>query len=118
MTEEQNQDQAAAQGEAAEAQLQIQKVYTKDVSFEIPNAPQVFQEQGQAEVKLNLAQKVEELGENMEEITLTVTVTATGGTPPYSGTGSFSRSAGSYVFTVTDANGCFGETRHRALAVN
>ena len=77
MTEEQNQDQAAAQDQAAGAQLQIQKVYTKDVSFEIPNAPQVFQEQGQAEVKLNLAQRAEELGENMEEITLTVTVTAT-----------------------------------------
>ena len=77
MTEEQNQDQAIPQGDAANAQLQIQKIYTKDISFEIPNAPQVFQEQGQADVKLSLAQKVENLGENLEEITLTVTVTAT-----------------------------------------
>ncbi|MFM9050829.1 MAG: T9SS type A sorting domain-containing protein, partial [Bacteroidota bacterium] len=36
----------------------------------------------------------------------TVTVSATGGTAPYTGTGSFTRSAGSYTFTVTDANGC------------
>jgi hypothetical protein len=36
----------------------------------------------------------------------TVTVTATGGTPPYTGTGTFTRSAGTYTFTVTDANGC------------
>ena len=36
----------------------------------------------------------------------TVTVTATGGTPPYSGTGTFTRGAGTYSFTVTDANGC------------
>jgi hypothetical protein len=36
----------------------------------------------------------------------TVTVSATGGTPPYYGTGSFSESAGSYTYVVTDANGC------------
>ncbi len=77
MTEEQNQDQAVPQPTGAEQQIQLQKIYTKDVSFEIPNAPQVFQEQGQAEVKLNLSQRVEELGDNLEEITLTVTVTAT-----------------------------------------
>ena len=35
-----------------------------------------------------------------------VTVIATGGTAPYTGTGSFSRSAGTYTYTVTDANGC------------
>ena len=36
-----------------------------------------------------------------------VTVTATGGTSPYSGTGTFSGlSAGTYSYTVTDANGC------------
>ena len=75
MTEELNQDQAIPQGEPAGGQLQLQKIYTKDVSFEIPNAPQVFQEQGQAEVKLNLAQRVEDLGDNVEEIVLTVTVT-------------------------------------------
>ncbi|MDX9758871.1 MAG: FlgD immunoglobulin-like domain containing protein, partial [Bacteroidota bacterium] len=37
----------------------------------------------------------------------TVTVTAAGGTGPYSGTGSFLRTAGTYTFTVTDANGCW-----------
>jgi hypothetical protein len=36
----------------------------------------------------------------------TVTVTATGGTAPYTGTGDFVRTAGTYTFTVTDANGC------------
>ncbi|MCF8220304.1 MAG: gliding motility-associated C-terminal domain-containing protein [Cryomorphaceae bacterium] len=33
-------------------------------------------------------------------------VTAIGGTGPYSGTGQFSVSAGTYSYTVTDANGC------------
>ncbi|MEO6670308.1 MAG: T9SS type A sorting domain-containing protein [Ferruginibacter sp.] len=40
----------------------------------------------------------------------TVTVSATGGTAPYTGTGTFTRSAGAYTFTVTDANGCTATT--------
>ncbi|MFM7216459.1 MAG: hypothetical protein ACKO1U_00420 [Bacteroidota bacterium] len=35
-----------------------------------------------------------------------ITVTASGGTTPYSGTGTFSNPAGTYSYTVTDANGC------------
>jgi len=65
--------------EAATAQFQIQKLYTKDVSFELPNAPQVFQEEGQADVKMSLSQRVEGLGDNLHEVVLTVTVTATVG---------------------------------------
>ncbi|MFK7787194.1 MAG: hypothetical protein AB8B56_18880, partial [Crocinitomicaceae bacterium] len=38
--------------------------------------------------------------------TADVTVSATGGTAPYMGTGSFSETVGTYVYTVTDANGC------------
>lgn len=34
-----------------------------------------------------------------------VTVRATGGTPPYTGTGTFSVPAGTYTYTVTDSNG-------------
>jgi hypothetical protein len=37
--------------------------------------------------------------------TTTVTVTATAGTPPYTGTGTFTRSAGTHSFSVTDAGG-------------
>jgi preprotein translocase subunit SecB len=69
----------AAAGPAGGAQFQIQKLYTKDVSFELPNAPQVFQQEGQADVKMSLAQRVENLGENLHEVVLTVTVTATVG---------------------------------------
>jgi hypothetical protein len=39
-----------------------------------------------------------------------VNVFATGGTPPYSGTGSFTKGAGSYSYTVTDAAGCIATT--------
>ncbi|MCX6257829.1 MAG: T9SS type A sorting domain-containing protein [Bacteroidia bacterium] len=40
----------------------------------------------------------------------TVTVTASGGTGLISGTGTFNRTAGTWSFTVTDANGCTATT--------
>ena len=39
-----------------------------------------------------------------------VTVSADGGTPGYTGTGTFSRSAGTYSYTVTDSNSCTATT--------
>jgi preprotein translocase subunit SecB len=65
--------------EAAAAQMQfnLQKIYIKDASFEAPNAPAVFQEEGQPQLQLNLAQKVNTLGENVFEVVLTVTLTCT-----------------------------------------
>lgn len=75
MAEEQIPEVAAT--EEQQAQFQLQKMYMKDVSFEIPNAPQVFQDDGQVEIKMNLAQRVENLAEGVHEVILTVTVTAT-----------------------------------------
>lgn len=40
----------------------------------------------------------------------TVAVNATGGTPPYAGTGTFTRSAGTWSFTVTDVLGARADT--------
>src|SRR5206468_3933339 len=40
----------------------------------------------------------------------TVTVSAEGGTGPYNGTGTFSHDAGTYSYTVTDANSCTATT--------
>jgi preprotein translocase subunit SecB len=57
------------------AQLSLQKVYIKDASFEVPGAPQIFQDQGQPQIQLNLSQKVGTLAENVYEVVLTVTVT-------------------------------------------
>jgi preprotein translocase subunit SecB len=59
----------------AGAQLSLQKVYIKDVSFEVPGAPQIFQEQGQPQIQLNLSQQIGALTENVYEVVLTVTVT-------------------------------------------
>jgi preprotein translocase subunit SecB len=60
---------------AAAATLTIQKLYVKDASFEVPNAPQIFQDQAQPQVQLNLSQKVANFAENLFEVVLTVTVT-------------------------------------------
>ena len=79
MAEEQKQEPVMGSEELASAQFQIQKLYIKDVSFELPNAPQIFQESGQADVKMTLSQRVDELGDNVHEVVLTVTVTATVG---------------------------------------
>jgi preprotein translocase subunit SecB len=75
MAEENNQE-AVQQEEQQQAQFQLQKIYMKDVSYEVPNAPQVFQEDGQVEIKMNLAQKVDNLADGVHEVVLTVTVTA------------------------------------------
>lgn len=61
----------------SQAQFQIQKIYAKDVSFEVPNSPGIFSEQGQADVKMSLSQRVESLGDDLHEVALTVTITAT-----------------------------------------
>ena len=68
----------AANGQAQQpsAQLNLQKIYVKDVSFEAPGAPQVFQSQGTTpNVELNLSQRVSQLSEAAFEVVLSVTVT-------------------------------------------
>lgn len=78
MAEDHTQDPAAGeQQQPRTVQFNLQKLYTKDVSFEVPNAPQVFQETGQAEVKLNLSQRVNNVADDVYEVVLAVTVTAT-----------------------------------------
>lgn len=77
MAEEQNVNPGTTAEEAPAPQFLIHKLYVKDVSFELPNAPQIFQEQGQSDVKMSLAQRVDDLGEDLHEVVLTVTVTAT-----------------------------------------
>ncbi|MBT0722264.1 protein-export chaperone SecB [Tatumella sp. TA1] len=62
-----------------EMTFQIQRVYTKDISFEAPNAPQVFQKEWEPDVKLDLDTASTQLSEGIYEVVLRVTVTATVG---------------------------------------
>ncbi|NCF64274.1 MAG: protein-export chaperone SecB, partial [Gammaproteobacteria bacterium] len=100
MAEEQVPGPVMTPDEAAAAQFQIQKMYVKDVSFELPNAPQIFNESGQADVKMSLAQRVEELGDNLFEVVLTVTMTATIGEK----TGYLAEVAQAGIFLVSGFN--------------
>ena len=64
-----------AHPEQNQAQLSLQRVYLKDVSFEAPGAPQIFTQPGQPNVELNLAQRVTQLGNDAWEVVLSVTAT-------------------------------------------
>jgi len=55
----------------------IQRIYTKDVSFETPNSPAVFQLDWKPEIQLDLDTRSTKLAENTYEVVLSVTVTAT-----------------------------------------
>lgn len=72
---------AAAPADAAAAgpAFTIEKIYVKDVSFESPNAPAVFNDANQPELQLNLNQKVQRLNDNAFEVVLAVTLTCTAG---------------------------------------
>ena len=60
----------------AEMNFQIQRIYTKDVSYEAPNAPHVLQKDWQPVVKLDLDTASSQLAEGVFEVVLRVTVTA------------------------------------------
>ncbi|MGL4600585.1 MAG: protein-export chaperone SecB [Plesiomonas sp.] len=60
----------------SETLFQIQRIYTKDVSFEAPNSPTIFQKEWQPDVKLDLDTASNELGDNAYEVVLRLTVTA------------------------------------------
>ena len=54
----------------------IEKIYTKDVSLEVPNAPEIFLEQASPEVNIQLQIGVKKVADDIFDVTLTVTVTA------------------------------------------
>jgi preprotein translocase subunit SecB len=64
-----------ANPQQGQAQLSLQRIYIKDVSFEAPGAPQIFQQAGQPNVELNLSQRVAQLGNDSYEVVLSVTAT-------------------------------------------
>ena len=59
---------------AVEKQFSIQKIYTKDMSFETPNSPQIFTEKWEPSVDFNLGTHVMPLENSMFEIALKVTI--------------------------------------------
>ncbi|MWN05000.1 preprotein translocase subunit SecB [Gilliamella bombicola] len=58
-----------------ETQFAIQRIYTKDVSFETNNVPEIFTKQWQPELNIELNSSSQGLSENVYEVALRVTVT-------------------------------------------
>ncbi|MWN31452.1 protein-export chaperone SecB [Gilliamella sp. Pra-s65] len=59
-----------------ETQFAIQRIYTKDVSFETNNVPEIFTKQWQPELNIELNSSSQTLSENVYEVALRVTLTA------------------------------------------
>ena len=74
---DENQNEVNEAAAPNEPQFAIQRVYTKDVSFETPNSPAIFQKEWKPEIKLDLDTRSNKLAENTYEVVLAVTVTAT-----------------------------------------
>ena len=67
MAEEQQQNQPV---------FTIDKIYVKDLSVEVPNAPQVFLERETPRVDVQLSTQAKSINEGFYEVTLSVTTTA------------------------------------------
>ena len=79
---EENVNGAAASSEATGPAFTVEKIYVKDVSFEVPGAPAVFNEQVQPQLQMNLNQSVQRLNDNAYEVVLGITLTCNAGDKP------------------------------------
>ncbi len=59
-----------------QAVFAIEKLYVKDASLEVPNAPNIFLEREAPEIDVQLATQSSPIGEDVYETSLTATVTA------------------------------------------
>lgn len=62
--------------ENTEPQFSIEKIYLKDVSFEVPGAPAVFTEDWEPEINMDLHSQAHPINDNFYEVELSITVTA------------------------------------------
>ncbi len=67
---------AAAGQQQAGQQFAIHKIYLKDMSFEAPNAPDIFRGEWKPKVNLDLQVENRKLDDNTYEVILKTTVTA------------------------------------------
>lgn len=65
-----------AQNEMAQAVFSIEKLYVRDLSIEVPNAPKIFLEREAPGISVQIQTAATNLGEGAFEVVVTVTVTA------------------------------------------
>lgn len=66
---------AEEQTTSGEGNIEVQKVFIKDISFESPNSPQIFTEQWQPQVEQQMNHQARKVGDNVYEAVLTATLT-------------------------------------------
>ena len=69
----------AQPGADAQPSFQIEKLYVKDLSLEVPNAPQVFMQPEQPQLEVKVRNEAAQFGDALYEAVVTVTVTARAG---------------------------------------
>ena len=76
-TQETVNNQAANSEDAVQPTLQIQRIYVKDVSFEAPNLPTIFQQEWKPQLKFDLNTETIPLAEGLYEVCLNLSVETT-----------------------------------------
>jgi preprotein translocase subunit SecB len=66
----------AADNQQVQPQFALQRIYVKDISFESPNAPSIFQGEWKPQVNLDLNTGSSKISDNQYEVVLSITVTA------------------------------------------
>lgn len=75
MAEEEKLESGDGKAEDKQGQFGVQKIYIKDLSFETPHSPMIFQEQWSPSVNMDVSNSAASLDESTYEVTLAVTVT-------------------------------------------
>ena len=63
--------------ETKSGQFAPQKIYIKDLSFETPHSPEIFTEEWNPTVNMNITSEAKLIDEKLYEVVLTITVTVT-----------------------------------------
>lgn len=63
--------------ENSSQKFEIQKIYVKDISFETPNSPKIFTSKWSPKTDVHIQTENEKLDEDIFEVCITITVTAT-----------------------------------------
>jgi preprotein translocase subunit SecB len=67
---------AATEEQTQQPGFSIEKIYVKDASLEIPNAPQIFTDRSQPQVGIELSNFAQQLEASVFEVAIKVTVTS------------------------------------------
>ena len=74
---EENKVAETAEQEAQQFEFQIQRIYVKDVSFEAPNLPHIFNQEWKPKLAFDLSTETVKLADDLYEVCLNISVETT-----------------------------------------